>query len=95
MKNVLILGAGQSSPYLISYMLKNAAEFDWFITVCDKDFSLANSRINGHPRGTAIEFDVNDERQRTSLISKADIVINFLAPIFQFQIALLNMVIFQ
>lgn len=87
MKNVLILGAGQSSPYLISYMLKHAAEFDWFITVCDKDYSLANSRINGHVRGTALEFDVNDERQRTTLISKADIVINFLAPIFQFQIA--------
>ncbi|MFH0736499.1 MAG: saccharopine dehydrogenase C-terminal domain-containing protein [bacterium] len=88
MKNVLILGAGQSSPYLISYMLEQAEMFDWFITVGDKDFNLANERINRHPRGNAVEFDVNDEMLRKSLINKCDIVINFLAPVFQYQIAL-------
>ncbi len=88
MKNVLILGAGQSSPYLISYMLKYAEKYDWFIIVGDKDYNLANERINRHPRGTAVEFDVNDEMLRKSLIGKCDIVINFLAPVFQYQIAL-------
>jgi saccharopine dehydrogenase-like NADP-dependent oxidoreductase len=88
MKNVLILGAGQSAPYLISYMLNIAEEQDWFVTVCDRDFKLAESRLRGSKRGKAVEFDVNDEEMRTSLIKKADIVINFLSPKFQYLIAL-------
>lgn len=88
MKNVLILGAGQSTPHLISYMLDNAEKHDWFVTVCDMNYELAKQRIKAHPRGTAVEFDANDEALRKSLIEKSDIVINFLAPFFQFLIAL-------
>lgn len=88
MKNVLILGAGQSTPHLISYMLDNAEKHDWFVTVGDMNFELAKQRIKAHPRGTAVEFDANDEALRKSLIEKSDIVINFLAPFFQFLIAL-------
>ncbi|WP_297798470.1 saccharopine dehydrogenase C-terminal domain-containing protein [uncultured Eudoraea sp.] len=33
MKNVLICGAGMSATDLISYMLKHAEEYNWFITV--------------------------------------------------------------
>jgi saccharopine dehydrogenase-like NADP-dependent oxidoreductase len=88
MKNVLILGAGQSSPYLIDYMLNNAENYDWFITVADRDYSLALERIKRHPKGNAVELDVNDELLRKSLIANCDIVINFLAPVYQYQIAL-------
>ena len=88
MKNVLILGAGQSTPYMINYMLENAEKHDWFVTVCDMDISLAKSRVNGNTRGTAIEFDVNDEVLRKRLISESDIVLNLLAPQFQYMIAL-------
>jgi saccharopine dehydrogenase-like NADP-dependent oxidoreductase len=88
MKNVLIFGAGQSAPYLISYMLNNAEKNDWFITLCDRDLKLAQERLKGSKKGKAVEFDVNDEEVRKSLIKKADIVINFLAPKFQYLIAL-------
>lgn len=88
MKNVLILGAGQSTPYMINYMLENAEKHDWFVTVCDMDIALAKSRVNGNTRGTAVEFDVNDEVLRKRLISESDIVLNLLAPQFQYMIAL-------
>ncbi len=88
MKHILVLGAGQSSPYLIKYLLERAEEHDWFVTVCDRDYELANHRINGHERGAAVEFDVNDEEMRHSQIKKADLVVNFLAPKFQYLIAL-------
>ena len=88
MKNVLILGAGQSAPYLISFMLKEAEKNDWFVTVCDKDYDLAKSRINGSQYGIAVEFDVNDENLRKTQIKNADVVINFLSPMFQYLIAL-------
>jgi len=88
MKNVLVLGAGKSSPYLIHYLLENAEKHNWFVTVGDIDIKAARAMTNGHPRGSAIRFDINDQDMRTSQISKSDIVLNMLAPKFQHQIAL-------
>ena len=88
MKNVLILGAGQSSPFLITYMLEQAEKYDWFVKVADYDYDSACKKVCNHPRGEAVQFDVNDENLRNELIKKSDIVINFLAPPFQYLIAL-------
>ncbi|RMD51471.1 MAG: saccharopine dehydrogenase [Ignavibacteria bacterium] len=88
MKKVVVLGAGQSSPALIKYLLDNSGHYGWFVTVCDRDLELAQKRINGHPNGMAVEFDVTDEAMRHSQIKSADVVINFLAPKFQYLIAL-------
>lgn len=88
MKNILILGAGQSAPFLISYLLDEAKKHEWSITLCDMNLELANSRIDGHPNGTAVKFDVNDEESRHAQIKNADVVVNFLAPRFQYIIAL-------
>ncbi|MCF8242940.1 MAG: saccharopine dehydrogenase NADP-binding domain-containing protein [Melioribacteraceae bacterium] len=87
MKNVLILGAGQSTPFLITFMLKEAEKNDWYVTVCDRDYEMAAMRINGHPRGNAVEFDVNDAILRQTQIQNSDIVINLLAPVFQYTVA--------
>ena len=88
MKNILILGAGQSAPYLISYLLDEAQKNKWFVTVADRDENLAKKSINGHSNGQGIGFDVNDSEKRHSLIQKSDIVVNFLTPTFQYLIAL-------
>jgi len=88
MKKVVVLGAGQSSPYLIKYLLEQAEIYDWIITVCDRDYELAKSRVAASDRGIAVEFDVNDEGMRHAQIKEADVVINFLAPKFQYLIAL-------
>lgn len=88
MKNILILGAGQSAPYLISYLLKEAQINNWFVTVADRDIKFARAAVNGHPNGSGIELDVNDLTKRTSLIQKSDVIVNFLAPVFQYLIAL-------
>ena len=47
MKRILVLGAGQSAPYMISYLLDRAEKNDWFITVGDKDQELAKKVILG------------------------------------------------
>lgn len=87
MKNVLILGAGQSSPYLISYMLNESEKYDWKVTVADYNYDAAIEKIGNHPNGKAVQFDVNDETLRNKLIEEADVVVNLLAPPFQFLIA--------
>lgn len=88
MKNILVLGAGQSAPFMISYLLDEAQKNNWFVTVADRDGDLAKTVVNGHPHGSGIEFDVNDSDKRHSLIDKSDVVVNFLTPKFQYLIAL-------
>jgi saccharopine dehydrogenase-like NADP-dependent oxidoreductase len=83
MKQILVLGAGQSSPFLIRYLLDLAEEQDWFVTVGDIDLGLAETRVNGHGRGSAISFDINDATLRSTQIAKSDVVVNMLGPAFQ------------
>lgn len=88
MKQILVLGAGQSAPYMISYLLKESTKHNWFVTVGDLDQKMAKKSIKRHPNGDSIRFDVNDTEMRNTQIAKADVVINFLPPKFQYLIAL-------
>jgi saccharopine dehydrogenase-like NADP-dependent oxidoreductase len=87
MKHVLVLGAGQSSPYLIQQLLHDAERFDWFVTVADRDEDLARRRIDGHPRSNAVHVDATDVSLLANLVERSDVVVNFLSPVFQHRIA--------
>lgn len=80
MKHILVLGAGQSAPFLIARLLELSPRFDWRVTVADLDPAVAERRVAGHDRGQAIAFDVNDGDQRNRAIASADVVINMLSP---------------
>ncbi len=82
MKQVLVIGAGQSSPYLIHQLLQYAEVEDWHVTVADLDCDLAQSRVGDSSRGDGIPFDVHDAELRRSEIRKSDIVVSMLAPEF-------------
>jgi len=88
MKHIVVLGAGQSTAYLISYLLDAAQEFDWFITVGDRDLELSRRAVGAHPRGQGMQLDVNDAGTRNALISKAQVVINMLTRPYQYLIGL-------
>lgn len=78
MKNILILGAGLSTNSLISYLLENATKHNWQITVGDIDEKTARRKVNGHPNGSAVVFDINDDMESWRTIAEADIVISML-----------------
>ncbi|MFK5855711.1 MAG: saccharopine dehydrogenase C-terminal domain-containing protein [Bacteroidota bacterium] len=78
MKKVLILGAGLSTSSLIDYLLNNAIEHNWHITVADIDEETARSKVNGHERGSAKIFDINDDTESWRTIAKNDVVISML-----------------
>ncbi len=82
MKRILVIGAGQSSPYLIHHLLADAAREDWHVTVADIDVEMARQRIGDSSHGDAIPFDVHDAELRRNEIEKADIVVSMLAPEF-------------
>ena len=87
MKNVLLFGAGKSATVLIDYLLENAIDENWHITVADADLKLARSKIGTAPNATAISFDINDEAERTRQIRRAHIVISMLPPALHSRVA--------
>lgn len=78
MKNILLIGAGRSATVLIQYLLNNAAENNWFITVADADINHAQQKIGNHSHGRAAWLDVSKPNDRKDLISRHDIVISLL-----------------
>ena len=80
MQRILVLGAGRSASTLIKYLLDNSKVNNWQVIVGDYDLSLAEQKIDNHPNGKAIYFDVFDEEQRNDGIRNADIVVSMLPP---------------
>lgn len=88
MQNILVLGAGQSATFLIRRLLERAEGKDWFVSVGDRDLRLAEQVVDGHPRGSAIAFDINDAPLRGAEIDRTDVVVNLLPQAFQELVAL-------
>ncbi|MFN8166744.1 MAG: saccharopine dehydrogenase C-terminal domain-containing protein [Bacteroidia bacterium] len=78
MKNVLLIGAGRSSSYLIRYLLDHASTDQYTLTVADVSVENAKSKTAGHPSAKAIAFDIQSETNRVKYISEADLVISLL-----------------
>ena len=87
MKNILIIGAGRSSTVLIDYVLEQAKQFNWFVTVADTDHELATKKVNGHPNGRATWLDVNKVIDRREAIGRADVVVSLLPPHLHLEVA--------
>ena len=83
MKQLLVLGAGQSASYLLAQLLEDAERENWFVTVGDLDEGLARRAVGTHPRAEAVRFDVNDAELRSTRIEHADVVINILPAAYQ------------
>ncbi|PKQ61399.1 saccharopine dehydrogenase [Labilibaculum filiforme] len=78
MKNILIIGAGLSSTNLIHYLLKHSEKNSWKITVADMSLESAQKKIDKHPNGIALRFNLKDLEQRAEEIAAADIVVSML-----------------
>jgi saccharopine dehydrogenase-like NADP-dependent oxidoreductase len=87
MRRILVLGAGQSSPYLTRWLLDRARARDWHVTVADTDGDAAADRVGRHERGTALRLDVADPEERGRRLDEADVVVNLLPPRFELPVA--------
>ena len=61
MQKILVIGAGRSATALIHYLLEKSVIYDWKITVADHDLNMAIAKVNQHPNGNAIQFEVEDK----------------------------------
>lgn len=78
MKKIFVIGAGLSSSDLIKYLLDNALALDWTVKVGDLSIEMAQKKINNHPKGIAIHFDINNEKLLKDEVAWADIVVSML-----------------
>ena len=86
-KQILVLGAGLSSSSLVRYLLDHSADENWRVTLGDISKELAEKKINGHPNGRAVRFDVDDDAQRVQCIQHADVVISMLPARMHYRVA--------
>ncbi len=77
-KYILLLGAGRSSSSLISYLLQQADQYNWTVTVGDISEPLARERISDFTRGRSIEFNIEDRERSRKAIQAADLVVSLL-----------------
>lgn len=88
MTNILIIGAGRSSSSLIDYMLSNAEQYNWHITIADANKASVEAKISKYKSiAKAVAFDANDAKLRETLINEADFVISLLPAFMHGEVA--------
>jgi FlaA1/EpsC-like NDP-sugar epimerase len=56
MNNILIIGAGRSSTFLIDYLIAFAEQNNFTITLADADVALAETKCRNSKIATAIKL---------------------------------------
>lgn len=87
MKTILLFGAGKSATVLIDYLLEQAISENWRVIVVDADLKLAQSKIGGSPRASAVSFDIRSADERERYVKMADVVISLLPPALHIEVA--------
>ena len=86
-RNVLIIGAGKSTAYLMDYFLENAPSQKLKITIADLITDHIPHYVKSHPACDVIALDILSEKDRQKAIKSADIVISMLPTRFHMQVA--------
>ena len=84
MKNVLLLGAGLVAKPLVQYLL-DQEEIE--VTIASRTLSKAEKLIEGHPKGKALQWVVEQKEELRKLIEDADIVISLLPYTYHTEVA--------
>ncbi|MDC1470151.1 saccharopine dehydrogenase NADP-binding domain-containing protein [Flavobacteriaceae bacterium] len=87
MRNILVIGAGKSSSYLIKYFLDKSSSENIEIIIGDLDLSNAKKLIGDHPNAKAIKLDIFDAIARKEAVKNADIVVSMLPARFHIEVA--------
>jgi saccharopine dehydrogenase-like NADP-dependent oxidoreductase len=87
LKNILLFGAGKSASVLIEYLIENAVENNWFITIVDTDKKLIEHKTKLHTSSSAVAADITNDTLRSRLIENSDLVISMMPAFLHILIA--------
>ena len=78
--HILLIGAGKSATVLIDYLIGEAKENGWKISIADANLEMVAQKIGGRPEAVGVELDIHDTTKRQLLIASADLVISMMPP---------------
>lgn len=78
MRNILLIGAGKSTAYLIDYLLDQSKKEGISLCILDRETAHIPKQIASHPALTIVTSSVTDTVMRQKQIALADIVISML-----------------
>lgn len=78
MRNILIIGAGKSTSYLVDYLLEKAQAEQFRLVIGDMNLAQAQQLLQHHPHARAVELNVQNAAEREPFINQADVVISML-----------------
>ncbi|WMI66374.1 saccharopine dehydrogenase NADP-binding domain-containing protein [Aestuariibaculum sp. YM273] len=87
MRNILVIGLGKSTTYLLKYLLDKSQSENLHITIGDLNTEHAKKLVGQHKQVDIIQLDVFNEEHRKQAIQKADIVISMLPARFHIEVA--------
>ncbi|MBT3560148.1 MAG: saccharopine dehydrogenase [Flavobacteriaceae bacterium] len=87
MRNILIIGAGKSTPYIVKYLMAKSSDENLFLTIGDLNLNNAKKLSTSHTNFRAIKFDILNRKNSSEQISKSDIVISMLPARFHVLVA--------
>ena len=87
MRNILIIGAGKSTAYIVKYLTSKSLKENLFIKVGDIDLNSAKKLVDGQKNINAIEFDIFNKSNSSKEIAQSDIVISMLPAKFHILVA--------
>ncbi len=87
MKHITLFGAGKSATVLIEYLIREAKNEKWKISIVDQNEDLVRSKIGNSKSAVPVSIDIKEEKSRKDLISSSDLVISLLPPALHFIVA--------
>jgi len=87
MKNIVVFGAGKSATCLIDYLTGVSLQKSWSLTIADSNIESLQKKLIKSPGIVPAQVNVENARERTALIQKADLVISLLPPSLHILIA--------
>ncbi len=86
MQKILVLGAGRSASTLIHFLLTQAEENNWFVTVGDLNEEVAKAKVAGYKFCKGIAFDIKSAGAAQA-VSEQDLVISMLPASLHYGVA--------
>ena len=87
MRNILVIGAGKSTSYLIKFFIDKADTENLHLTIGDIDVQKAKEITGNNPNVDVIFLDVFDKESRGNAVKNSDIVVSMLPARFHIEVA--------
>jgi len=86
-RNILVIGAGKSTSYLLDYFLEKSDKEQLHLTIGDLRPDTISQDISNHKNCTVIKLDIQNEADRQRAIAKSDIVVSMLPAFLHSKVA--------